>query len=190
MGSLRNDRRHRRLSLAVGVSLALAAGSVLADAPKASSAPQPGILTFPNVKVINAPASTVASDNAAKKAANSAQSQQGLRAFVNPSNGQLREPTSEEAVEVADAGKAKSSARSVGARSRSAAVSTEATSTETIYGPANAIGMEVGAEFEVYQVVHKTPKGLKAGEFQSKAAADKAVLTETNSAQSEVSHDR
>ena len=54
MGSLRNDRRNRRLSLVAGIGLALAASTALSDAPKKNEA-QPGLLSYPNVKVINAP---------------------------------------------------------------------------------------------------------------------------------------
>jgi hypothetical protein len=189
MGSLRNDRRNRRLSLAVGACLALATGSVLADAPKASSATQPGLLTFSNVKVIDAPATV-----AAKKRTGNAQSQQGLRAYVDPASGQLRPQTMEEGKQIANEAKVKAGAKSTaGARSRVATLSSEvasASEAEVIYGAANAIGMEIGEEFEVYQVVRRTVNGLQTSEFHGKANANKAVFSETNSDRSEVSHDR
>jgi hypothetical protein len=99
-----DDRRIRRLSLALGVSLALAAGSALSEAPKAAATDSKGIMTFPNVRVVNAPQ--------AAEPAKQSSTQQGLKGYLG-NNGEFREQSAEERIEEATAAKAKVQAKSL-----------------------------------------------------------------------------
>lgn len=100
--------RHRlstrtRALLYVGGALALLACAAIYAVPGQSPAAQTaatqatpavpnvnGLMTFPNVRVVNAPAPADQSATA-----------QGQRAFIDPATGQLREPTPEEAAALA-----------------------------------------------------------------------------------------
>ena len=163
MRSLRNDSRSRRLSLAIGVSLSLAAGAALADAPKAASASQtPGLLSFPNVKVVNGAPEKAQSVRAAKA--------EGIRAYVTD-DGTLRAQTIEEA---ADA-------------SATAPADDQVEVTQRADGK---IQVKLNDSHSVYQVAHKQDGRILVEEATGKAAADKATATGPSSAAKEVSNDR
>jgi hypothetical protein len=170
MGSLRNDRRNRRLTWAIGVSLALAAGSVLADKPNADSTTQPGLMTFPNVMVVNAPAATAAPAKQSKD--------EGMRAYLDASR-RLRPQTAEEGQQIAAETKAKLQAKTLNrSRVRGLLAVDEAAAddgVETFVSPDGLLGARLSEDFFVYQVAHKQDSGVVLQEATGKVAADKVV---------------
>jgi hypothetical protein len=147
-------RRRRDLKkLAIGLSLVASAGIATAGETATDAHEQDrqsGLMSFPNVRVVNAPKATPLS--ATDKSA-------GVRVYIDPQTKQIREQTPEEAQAEA---KAATAARSATTRARSAtAANAEGT---PIYGPGNAVGMILGEETMVYAVAHKQEQGAPAWE--------------------------
>ena len=186
--------RSRFISLAVGAGIVLSMDSALADAAtKNNSNASKGIMTFENVRVVNAPDVDVAPQ---KRAALGGAKSEGLRAYIDPSR-RLRPQTSEERNKIADDFAAKQSAkeltRSGRSQSQDAALSMALDSnagTRTIYGPGNAVGVQLTEEHMVYQIAHKTDDGLVREELTGKSAAKQAVRSATKNLAKEVSHAR
>jgi hypothetical protein len=177
-----DDRRIRRMSLAVGVSLALTAGSVMAEKPNAAVTDSKGIMTFPNVRVINAP------EVATPSTTQSATTRNGLKAYID-SNGNLRPQTAEEAIQEASATKTKVQARSLNrTAARSASLASEPAAEAEFVAEGGSTGLNVGDEQAVFMVVKKTPSGLVKSEHTGMAAAENAVKSKTR--QMEVRNDR
>ena len=187
MKSLHNKYRNR-LIWAVGATLSVAAASVQADSPKPGSTSanvtQPSeLMTFANVKVVNP---TTISAVAEKRS----EAEHGLRAYIDPSTKRLREQTNEDALQIAEESKAKLSAKSANrSRNRSASFTADEgpSEPEMIYGPGNTVGVMVGEEQQVYQVVRKTQTGLSTAEFSGKQAAEKSLKSKVVA---EVNHER
>jgi hypothetical protein len=169
MESLRNVRSRRYRSWAVGIGLSLAVSTALADASKGA---QPsGLMTFPNVQVINAP-------QAAPRAA--APSDAGLRAYVDPESRRLRAQSIEEAKQIGEETKAKQLSRTQ-LRSRNAAAAATA-EPQFIYGPDNTVGVELGEESMVFMVARKDHEGLDRMEVTGKRAAESALQSKSTDA--------
>lgn len=178
MRSMNIDRRNR-LSWAVGVSLALATGSVLAETPNAAEANPKGVMTFPNVRVVNAPVAQTPTKSPVS---------QGVKAYVD-GNGNLREQTNEDRIaEAAPKVQAKTQVNALGRSvQRSATLSSEPSSGGEYPAEQGATAYDPGDEAAVYMVVKKTPNGLVKSEHTGQAAAEKAVRTK---AEKEVRNDR
>ena len=144
---------------------AMAATSLIVPAALAGppAADDKGLMTYPNVRVVNAPITTPAAASSAKS--------EGMRAAIDPETGRLRQVTAEDAAALTPS-KAKSAAR--GAQ-RTATATGEPEAGETIYGPGNAVGVTLGDDAMVYQVVTKSAEGLEVKEVNGKRAANHAV---------------
>jgi hypothetical protein len=161
------------LPATLGLSLALAAGVALAEPPVNHDRLQ----VFPHVRVENAPVPVDQTRSTAK--------QQGMQVAVD-SNGKLRPVTAEEAQKLAALkGKAHADQRSL-QRDAAGAKSDSDAGLRTIYGPGNTVGVMLGEESMVYQVIHKTDEGLEIREYTGKKAAERAVNPE---ATPEVAHE-
>jgi len=171
MRSFCNSLNARRWSLSVSVSLALAAGAALADETKATSQ-SPGLMTFPNVRVENAPQAAAASTTVAAS---------GMRAAMDPATGRLRQMTAEDAKQL-DAAKAKASTT----RTRTATLSSETSEAplNEITGVDGSPGVDLTDEHMVFQVARKQGDQVVRSEYTGKAATEKALNA------TEVSHDR
>lgn len=177
-----DDRRIRRLSFAVGVSLALATGSTFAETPKAAVTDSNGIMTFPNVRVVNAP------EAAAQSTAKSAPAQQGLKAYID-GNRNFRPRTETDAIEEANAAKAKVQAKSVNrSAARNATLASEPAAEGEFIAEGGSTGLNVGDEQSVFMVVKKTASGLVKSEHTGITAAEKSVKSKTQHV--EVRNDR
>jgi hypothetical protein len=151
------------LSWAIGVSLSLSAGAALADAPKAASASQtPGLLSFPNVKVVNVPPANDQPVSAVKS--------EGVRAYTTDF-GTLRAQTIEEA-----------------AAASAAPAADEAV--EVTYRADGKISVKLNDSHSVYQVAHKQDGKIVVEEATGKAEADKLTAKGPSSGAKEVSNDR
>lgn len=150
--------------------------------PPAASTSHNGLLTFPNVRVENAPLARQAAAKSASQAA-------GMRAGVDPETRQLREVTADEAKQLATKPKA---AVTLSAPRRAAAAAAEeapaSDAGQVLYGPDNAVGMTLGDDQMLYQVVRKTDEGLVIEEHAGADAAARAVSTHTQ--KQEVQHGR
>ena len=154
--------------------------------PPAASTSNNGLMTFPNVRVENAPLAR----QAAAKSASSAEGQ-GMRAAIDPETGQLRPLTADEAKQLSE--KPKIAAKtSTGAPRRAAAAAAEESAAsgagQILYGPDNAVGLTLGDDQMLYQVVRKTEEGLVTEEYAGADAAARAVSAHTQ--KQEVQHGR
>ncbi|HKE96721.1 MAG TPA: hypothetical protein VKB34_20595 [Povalibacter sp.] len=157
----------------VGLGLVVTASFTLpavAEPPAASSSSSSsGLMSFPNVRVVNAPPAQ------ATKATTAPAASEGMRAAIDPETGRLRQLTAEEAQALSPAAK---KAAVSGVAARRATVSSESTTTDagqTLYGPGNAVGLTLGDEAQVYQVAHKTDQGLEITEHAGRKAAEAAI---------------
>jgi hypothetical protein len=138
------------LRLALGVllgSLVLQAGA--AELPATPASKDIGLMTFPNVRVINAPA--------AASTAKPSTSDAGMRAYKDPVSGKLREATPEDAQQLSTAA-ARTRARTATLSGPASASSTESVE-RLIYGPDNAVGLMLEDESMVFQVARKDANG-------------------------------
>jgi hypothetical protein len=174
-GSSANSTRARTklMGWTIGMALAATCSAEAADTSTQTGSPQTattqtGLMSFPNVRVVNAPIAA-AKPTVDKSAA-------GMRVYIDPKTKQIREQTPEEALQEAKtATKAptQSSARSA----QSAAADAGGT---VLYGPGNAVGMTLGENAMVFEVAHKQAQGAATHEcVTGKAAAEKA-LNETS----------
>lgn len=151
------------------VATASFAVPALAEPPATSTSN--GLMTFPNVRVENAP---VAQQAAAKSKSDG--KSEGMRAAVDPATGQLRPVTADEAAQLSAKPKAQAT---LGAQRRTTAAATEESATsdagQIMYGPDNAVGLTVGDDQMSYLVVRKTPEGLATKEFKGAKAAAQEV---------------
>src|SRR5262245_3204612 len=127
------------------------------------------LMTFPNVRVENAP---IAQQPAAKSTAKA----EGMRAAIDPETRQLRPVTADEAAQLSAKPKAQATLGSQ-RRTTTAAAEESATSDagQVLYGPDNAVGMILGDDQMLYQVVRKTDEGLVTGEYKGAEAAAREV---------------
>jgi len=122
----------------VGIA-GMAAAAIAAQATDSTPA-QNGLMTFPNVRVVNAP-----------QLANSPAPQTGLKAYIDPETGQFRGPTQEELL-------AESQAAQPSARLAEQRLVQEA----QFVTPSGAIGVSLGESSMIYSVVQKTEGGALA----------------------------
>lgn len=150
--------------------------------PPAASTSHNGLLTFPNVRVENAPL-------ARQAAAKSTSQPEGMRAAVDPETGQLRPVTADEAKQLS--AKPKAAVTLSAPRRAAAAAADESPASDAgqiLYGPNNAVGLTLGDDQMLYQVAHKTDEGLVIEEHAGVAAAARAVSAHTQ--KDEVQHGR
>jgi hypothetical protein len=176
------------LSYTLGVGMTIAITSAYAETPKSAADSQSlGIMTFPNVQVVNAPSVDVAP----KKQTNT----EGLHAYIDRKTGKLRSVSIEErnkageefAARQADKAK-RSAARSTDSSAEAVSENSEA---RTLYGPGGAVGVQLTEDHLVFQVAHKTDSGLVREEVTGKTAAEQALRSgKTAAKQTEVSHER
>ena len=176
----------RPLPWAMGVALAWSAataGTALAESPT-PAADNSGLMAFPNVRVVNAPAAASTKTPAAND--------NGVRAYIDPATRQLRPQTIEEAQQVAAESKTKLLAAPKGGalRQSAAAQSTSDSGGELIYGPGITVGVLVGEEAMTYQVAHKRAAAVEVSEVTGKQAADHDVSKKHDSVRSEVGHEK
>jgi hypothetical protein len=140
---LKSRGRHRSpLYLATLVALLGAGAAGAADRASPASS-KDGLMTFPNVRVVNAPQLATAPVPQAPQA--------GLRAYIDPETGQLRQPTQEELLAESQAGQLAKSLRQQSVQQGTEFVT-----------PSGAIGMYLDDSFMSYSVVQKTESGALA----------------------------
>ncbi len=136
----------------IGCTLGLILGGLacqaLAEPPAASPSNNNGIMTFPNVRVIHAPPAATEQKSAADASS--------IKAVIDPVTGELSEDTSQTAELF----------NTAAARTRTGILSTSGATTastgeseQLIYGPNNAVGLMLGPEDMVSQVVHLDANG-------------------------------
>lgn len=122
------------------IVLLFGSGVAAADGTAPAAANAIGVMSFPNVRVVNTPELASSSAPAAK--------QTGLRAYVDPVTGALRQPTEEELI-----------AESLAAQ-QAAALAPQATQSVRLYDPlSGAVGVRLGDSQMPFSVVQKTETG-------------------------------
>jgi len=156
---------------AVGIVLTFCASAAIAETPKAAK--PSGVMTFPHVTVVNAPAKPATSNAAAGTA--------GARAYVDPVTGTLRAQTAEDRLQEAAAAKSRTALRAPSRAKTTLGVASEASSTEPemIYEADGSATAMLTDEQMVFQVARKGSSGLARTEVTGKKAAEKAVNTVT-----------
>jgi hypothetical protein len=173
----------RRYPIGCALSLILGgfACQALAEPPTAAASNDTGLMTFPNVRVVDAPLAAAEQKPAAASP--------GVKAYRDPVSGEFREATAGEAQQLATAA-ARTRTGIATAKSGATAANTQAGGQITYY-PDNSVGIELDDEFMVFQVAHKDAAGkltrqCVTGE-DSKAHALHSSATPIN-AQPEESH--
>lgn len=167
MAALQMNRS--RWSLGLGVVAAVSFTTLaVADSPPASSSTT-GLMTFPNVRVENAPL-------ARQEPAKSASQAEGLIAAIDPETRQLRPVTADEARQLSARPTIQTEPRTA-RRTAAATVDESAVSDagQVVFGRDNAVGVKLGEEDMVYQVARKTDEGLVTEEYSGADAAARAV---------------
>ena len=149
----------RPVSAAASVALImLAAQACAAEGPAADNAPAgnaaSGIMSFPHVRVINAPVASTGPAASGGKAALLPAQAPGMTAFIDPATGQLVQPTAEQAAALQAAAAARQAAKANG-RARAMAV----TQPTVLYGPDGSVGMTLDENSASYAVARKDAKG-------------------------------
>lgn len=159
------NRSRWKLGLGL-VATATFAMPAVAEPPAATNSTS-GLMTFPNVRVVNGPVAQPSAPSATGA---------GMRAAVDPQTGRLRQLTAEEAQTLSAPAKAKAALKDATARRATTASESATDSGQTLYGPGNAVGVTLGDEAQVYQVARKGDEGLQIEEYTGKAAADRAAI--------------
>ena len=154
----------------IGCTLGLMLGSLAVTAQaEPPSASNNGLMSFPNVRVENAPVAQPAATAKAKTSSAAA----GMKAYRDD-NGTLREPMS------TDAPAASTTRARVGVANAKTAAVANAEPT-LIQGPAQAVGVALDDEFMVSAVVHRDANGK---------LTQQCVTGETNAAHTLHSHEQ
>lgn len=157
--SASTNRNRWVMGLGVAVTAALALPA-LAETPATNN--QNGLMTFPNVRVVDAPAPVKAAPV----------TDQGMRAAIDAETGRLRQVTADEAQQLTPKKPAKVALRGA----RTAAVESAATDEgQLLYGPGNAVGATLGEESMIYHVARKADEGIEMEEHTGKSNAEKVV---------------
>jgi hypothetical protein len=137
---LKSRGRHRSpLYLATLVAL-LGAGAAGAADTASPVASKDSLMTFPNVRVVNAPQLATTPAPQAPQA--------GLRAYIDPATGQLRQPTPEELLAESQAGQLAKALRQQSVQQGTEFVT-----------PSGAIGIQLDESSMAYSVVRKAEGG-------------------------------
>ncbi len=142
--------RRYPISCTLGLVLGGLACQAMAEPPAAApSNNNNGIMTFPNVRVINAPPAATALEPATEAAS--------MQAFVDPITGELRAPTAEEAKQLSDAAAARTRAGILTNRGATNAATDDGE--RVFYGPGNVVGVMLDDRDMVFQKVHVDADG-------------------------------
>lgn len=146
----------RPVSAAASVALImLAAPACAAEGPATDSASgqaASGIMSFPHVRVINAPVA------GAGKAAQLPAQTPAMTAFIDPATGQLVQPTAEQAAALQAAAAAAAASRQA-AKTNGRARAMAVTQPTMLYGPDGSVGMTLDDSSASYAVARKDAKG-------------------------------
>jgi hypothetical protein len=143
----------------VGCALGLVLGSLALPALAEPPASNNGLMTFPNVRVESAPAPVKAA-KATKKATTAAAAahQAGVKAYIDPETGKLREPNAGDA-EQASLNHLAPLFSGTPATVGTASTASTITEPVIIYGPGNTQSVVMGEDAMVFQVVHRGADG-------------------------------
>ena len=138
----------------IGCTLGLMLGSLALQAaaePPAATANNNGLMTFPNVRVENAPV-----DTSKQKPATGTAVTSGMRAYMNE-EGQLTQATNADAAKLSNA---TPSAKLATAKSRTSSAATAAdTGPQMTYAEDGSIEIMANEETMVFQTAHKDANG-------------------------------
>jgi hypothetical protein len=148
----------RPVSAAASVALIMLAAQACAaegaPADNASGNTASGIMSFPHVRVINAPVAGAGPAALGGKTAPVPAQAPGMTAFIDPATGQLVQPTAEQAAALQAAAAARQAAKTNG-RARAMAV----TQPTMLYGADGSVGMMLDENSASYAVARKDAKG-------------------------------
>jgi hypothetical protein len=121
----------------------------MAEPPAAAPSNNNGIMTFPNVRVTNAPPAATVQQPAADAAS--------MKAFIDPITGELYAGTAEQVKQLSNAPSARTR---TGILANSVATNASTDDSERlIYGPGNTVGLLLGEESMVFQKAHLDADG-------------------------------
>ena len=154
-----------RQPMALRLMVLAGVASLAAAAQAGETTPAPnGVMTFPNVKVVNAPPLSTRSITTAVS-----DSRSGMIAYFEPSTGQLVGPSAEAAAALAAAGAGGKFSISRSAQAASAEAS-------PLYGVNGGIGVALDQSQDSYLVVRKDSAGHMSHVCVENEAAAHAVL--------------
>jgi hypothetical protein len=133
-----------------GVALGLMLGSLALPTMAEPPANNNGLMTFPNVRVQSAPVPAKAPTPAARE--------DGMKAYINPATGALREPNAADTEASNLNHQAPLFSRTPGNLDRSS-IASAAAAPEIIYGPGNTESVVMGEESMVFQVARRDADG-------------------------------
>ncbi len=143
----------RRYPITLGLILGGLACQALAEPPAPTASNDNGLMTFPNVRVVDAP--IAASEQ--KPAARDSVATPGMRAYLGPDGLLTNEPTAAEAAQLSNAARTRTGLAT--AKNGVTAANTEPNDPTLIYGPDNSVGIMLTDASMVFQVAHKDASG-------------------------------
>lgn len=144
--------RRYPIGCTLGLMLGGLAFQALAEPPAPTASNDNGLMTFPNVSVVNAPIKASEQQPAASESAAAA----GMRAYI--SNGQLYDGTAEDAAKLTNAARTRTGIATA-RTAASAATAEPSEQPQIVYGPDNSMRIVLGEESMVFQVAHKNASG-------------------------------
>jgi len=162
----------------LGLMLGGLALQALAEPPAAPASNNNGLMTFPNVSVVNAPV------DAAKQKPTAQES--GVKVYMDGA-GNMMQPSAADAAQLSNAAPARAG-RTV-AKS-SAATATTHTAQQMTYGPDGSIEIMANEETLVFQMAHKDAQGKLSQECVTGESSAKHALHSPAHAKQESRNDR
>jgi len=147
--------RRYPISCTLGLILGGLACHALAEPPAPAASNDNGLMTFPNVSVVNAPLDT----SEQKPAARDSVATPGVRAYMD-SNGKLSsEPTAAEAAQLSNAARPRTGIATAKTGVTAANAEPSEQQPQLVHGPDNSMSIMLTDDTMVFQVAHKNATG-------------------------------